>query len=406
MWSVFFILILTLFAFMVATSVVDHHSSVQHNEPTAAEIIETDIEMQVDDDDREYRPVVVYRYAVDGEIYQTDNVYPGQFVRWHDSRSTAQSAIEPYQVGQRTKTTGEEVTVHYNPAAPNEAYLRNDGWPSGWYIPVIYIPIGAAFSVHFIRKGFKRWRQRNVMANTPTETARSLSVGPSELKGQAVTGDRNPIKAPFSTEPCVAAKYEVKEYYDGDNSSGWRTKAAGVMHTPFYVDDGTGRVLIEPHDEATFDLDPDDWSTTYVDSSDRGPEPIQEFVETSSTIGYPSNASGKENDRRYKQNLIRPAESVYIYGTVQPRETVPADADNADRLLVKHVDDGSMRQPLFMISDDTEQNLITRRKWALWRLPFGGILMVVSFAFVLFVFGPLFGLEMPRVFDGIISSVS
>jgi len=401
------LLVITGFGVITVTSVADHNSSVQHNEPTTATIISVDIDERLNDGDREYRPAIRYRYTVDGETYTSDNVYPGQFVRWHGSESTAASVVERYTAGSDTTASGDPVTIYYNPDDPGEAYLHNPGWPSGWYIAVALNSAVFAGGLYFIWRGFKRWRQRTLIRDTPTERAQSLSIGPSEVSGTAVPATHGSLTAPFSDEECVVAQYEVEEYdTSGDNNS-WKSIDEGVLWRPFYVDDGTGQVLVRPHDEATYDLDPSDWSETYVDSSRRGPEPVQQFVEYMG-LGYPSDASGQSNDRKYRQNLVRTGESAYVFGTVQPRdrENVPDDAANADRLVVQKITDDSMREPMFLISDDSETGLIDRRRWALWRLPVGGFFLVVGFSLLLLIFGPMVGVEIPRVFDGFIESVS
>lgn len=400
------LLFVTLFAFFFTAPVADHYSSVQHNEPTTATITETDIADRVNDDEREYRPVISYEYTVDGEQYQESNVYPGRFIRWHGSESTAQRVVDSYQVGSNRQVSGEEVVVYYDPKNPGNAYLRNDGLPDGWFVPIVYTVVAFLGGGHLFRQGIRRWRQRNYIADTPTETAQSLSIGPSELKGTVVSGDHGPLQAPFSEADCVVAKYEIEEYEDDDDDSGgsWNTIDSGVLHVPFYLDDGTGTVLIRPDDDATYDLDPDDWSTVRVDSSQRGPEPVQWFVENSDDVDFPAHSAGKENDRKYKQNLIRTGESAYIFGTVTERDEIPTHGDNADRLVVKR--DESMRTPMFMISDDDEASLIDRRRWALWRLPVGAVFLVAGFTFFLIVTGPWLGLQTPRILDGLVGSVS
>jgi hypothetical protein len=399
------IVLFLLFAsgFMIFTSlpIADHNSSVQHNEPTTATVQSTDIYERTTDDEREYRPVVVYEYTVDGERHETDNVYPGQFTRWHGSRFTAEDVVEQYSPGQ-------EVTVQYNPGDPGEAYLLNNGWPGSWYLAggsTIAVFLGG---LYFIWLGFRRWRQRTLIRDTPTEQAESLSVGPSEISGTAVATPEGAMTAPFSEEDCVLAEYEVEQYDSSGDDSSWDTVKQGTFFCPFFLDDGTGKVLVRPHDDTTYDLDPDDWTTTYVDSSVPGPEPIQWFVENSDDLAFPSDASGTDNDRKYRQNLIRTGETAYVFGTVQPREqrNVPDDASNADRLVIEKITDDSMQEPMFLVSDDEQKELIDRRRFALWRAPVGGLFLVVAFAFLLLIAGPMLGIEVPRVFDGIIDNVS
>jgi hypothetical protein len=389
------------FGLFTAIPVIDHNSSVQHNEPTTATILSTDIDQRTNDDDQEYRPVITYEYTVDGERHESENVYPGQFTRWHDSRSTAEDTVSQY-------TSGQTATVYYDPKNPGNAYLHDTGWPSGKYIGTAAIVISFLGGLYLVWVGFKRWRQRTLIRDTPTEQAQSLSIGPSEITGTAVPTPDGPMPAPFSDEDCVVADYEIKEYDTSGDDSSWDTIDSGVLSCPFFVDDGTGKVLVRPHDDATYDLDPDDWTTTYVDSSVSGPEPVQRFVEYQDDLDYPSDASGQSNDRKYRQNLIRADESVYVFGTVKNRDSayIPDNPDNADRLVVEKITDDSMQEPMYLISDDTEQNLVSRRRWALWRAPVGGLFVVFGFALILLIVAPLLGIEVPRVFDGIIGSVS
>lgn len=372
-----------------------HNVAVQENQPTTAEIQSHDIEVKQSDDETNYVPVIVYEYTVDGETYTDNNLYPGRFTREKGSRSSAEDILDQYPVG-------EEFTVQYNPDNPGQAYLRNGGWPSMWWLGVGYGIIAVFGGVWLIRVGFRRRKQRSLIEDTPTEQVQSLSIGPSEIKGRAVTEELEPGPAPFSDERSVVAKYEIKEYDDDSDDDGgsWRTIDEDVLYKPFYLDDGTGSVLVRPDDDAIFDLDPDDWREIYVDSSNRGPEPIQEFVGGHGDISFPSNASGKDNDRKYRQNLIKAEESAYVFGTVHPREDdqIERGAANEDRLVVqKTAEDSPLSEPMYMISDDSEKSLTTRREWALWRLPVGLVFLTVSLVIGLLMFGPMLGIPLPVV---------
>lgn len=383
-------------AVMGVVPTVSHHIAVQENQPTEATVQSTDVAVKTDDDgDRSYRPVVTYEYTVDGETYTEDNVFPGGFTRWDGSRAWAQEIADQYQPGDR-------VTVHYRPGQPDHAYLRNDGLPDSWWLGLLCALVLAGGGVGLIKTGFTRRKQRLLMRDTPSQDVEALAVGPSEVKGSALAADGDPMPAPFSEDDCVVASYEIEQWDDGDgenDSAGWETVRRDVLHTPFHVDDGTGRVLVEPHDEATFDLDPEDWETTYVDSADEGPAPIRRFVEGTAGVSHPADAAGKENDRRYRQNLVREKESVYVFGTAQPRDGDRRGGSNPDRLVIRHVtDDDALDDTMFLISDDTERGLVNRREWAGWRLPVGGAFVVAGATVALFMVGPLGGLAIPVVF--------
>lgn len=372
---------------------VSHNIAVQENQPTEATVQSTDVAVKTDDDgDRSYRPVVTYQYTVDGETHTTDNVFPGGFTRWDGSRGWAERIAGQYRAG-------DQVTVYYRPGEPGHAYLRNDGFPDVWWVGLLAVLVFVLGGAGLIKTGFTRRKQRTLMRDTPTEDVEALSVGSSEVKGSALAADGGAFPAPFSDDECVVADYEVEQYHEDDDGGSWNTIESGVVHTPFHVDDGTGRVLVEPHDDATFDLDPADRTTVEVDSSQRGPQPVQRFVERTDGIDFPADVSGSENDRRYHQNLIRDKESVYVYGTAQPRDGDVSGGSNPDRLVIRRVDSGDgLEDSMFLISDDSEAGLVDRREWAGLRIPAGGAFIVVGFAFALFMYGPLAGLDIPVLF--------
>jgi len=393
--TLFVVVVLGVFAigFGVLPS-LDHNIAVQESQETTGTVQSTDIEVNEDDDgDKTYTPVVTYEYTVDGATYTSDNVFPGRFDREDEDRSWAEGIVDSYSVG-------EETPVSYRGYDPGLAYIRNDdGLPDGRWVGIGYAVVAVVTGVWLIRLGVRRWRQRQWIHNTPTENARSVSIGPSELEGVARPGDEGPFPAPFSRNRCVVAEYEIEQYEEDDDDDGgsWQTIEEDTLHVPFTVDDGTGEVLVRPHDEATYDLDPEDETEVYVDSSDRGPEPIREFVRNHESLDFPSDSSGKENDRKYRQNLVLADESVYVFGTVQERDGVERAGSEADRLVVENVEDEAMREPMFLISDDEQADLIDRRKWALWRLPVGGLFLAAALAIVLVIYGPGFGLRVPVI---------
>jgi hypothetical protein len=387
------ILLVVLFLTVVGVlPTLEHHADVQEHEPTEATVVSTDIIVTEDDDgDESYEPVVEYRYTVDGETYTSENVFPGSFSRSFGSRSTATDVTSQY-------ASGDQVTIYYSPRNNGAAYLTNNGMPGTWWIGAIGAVVALAGGGWLVRTGFRRRKQRQLMADTPTETAQSLSMGPSELKGTALAADGGPMPAPFSNEECVLAKYEIEEYDDDhdDDGGSWQTVEEDVVFAPFYLDDDTGQVLVEPHEEATYDLDPEDWTETYVDSSTRGPAPIQDFVDSVGSIGYPHDGVGTDGDRKYRQNLIKDRESVYVFGSVLPREDASPDATDEERLVVRKVEESDpVAEPMFLISDDEEGDLVGRRQWALWRLPVGIGFVVGGVAMVVGMFGPTVGVTVP-----------
>jgi len=92
------------------------------------------------------------------------------------------------------------------------------------------------------------WRtHRNILlARTiedfPTSTIRSAYQGYVELKGIGLYFDNDPMNAPLSKRPCIWYRYRVER----SNGDGWELVEAGTSSETFMLDDGTGRVVIDP----------------------------------------------------------------------------------------------------------------------------------------------------------------
>lgn len=369
-----------------------HNGAIQENQPTTATVTNLDIGAHKTDDGTEYRPVVTYNYTVDGKQYQQDNVFPGSRTRWLNDEDDARAVLEEYEVGQT-------VTVHYNPQQHGHAYLRE-----GSLVPLLLPALmGALISLIVLLTGlsdigmaFIRRRQRTLIEDTPTETARSLSMGPSEIEGTAwPVGDRD--SAPFTHDRSALAKWEILEYDDdaGDDG-GWTQVAEGLQTTPFHVKDETGKVLVRPHEDATYEIE-DDWTTTRVGSDSPGPTPVREFIERHDEVGQSATGDGQHGDRKYRQNLVEPGDDVYVFGTVQPRDD-GTGTDNTDSLVIETVgDDDPRAEPMFMIADQSGEELVQARQHAIWRFPLGVLLVVCGLGSLLGMFGHVIGVSLPVV---------
>lgn len=269
--------------------------------------------------------------------------------------------------------------------------------------------------VLLMRRAFKRRKQRQLIAETPTAEVESLALGPTEVKGRAVPAE-GAIRAPFSDAECLIAQWRVEQYYEDDDSSGWRTKSSGVECAPFYVDDGTGRVLVVPDDRTTYSIDSDAEPMFEVDARQRPPDPVVEFfgerndfdpfgsllstLDLASTFdfrkegGFTFSMGGhRRGDRRYYQNLVRPDEEVFVFGTVQTREG-SRSARNPENLVIRRVPEGDEDlQPLFLIADNPEAKLLAERKWSLLWFPVGALLTTAGVGGVILVASSLLGVD-------------
>jgi hypothetical protein len=90
-----------------------------------------------------------------------------------------------------------------------------------------------------------RWlHHARLIADTPTAYIRSAAQGYVELQGWAKMMDGAPIHAPLSGLPCVWYSYKVEQKTKDDDR--WRTIESSVSEAIFYLEDGTGRCIVDP----------------------------------------------------------------------------------------------------------------------------------------------------------------
>jgi hypothetical protein len=100
---------------------------------------------------------------------------------------------------------------------------------------------------------FVMLRNRREAENLPTSTCRAVPMGLVEVTG-TVSG--TPFASPFGSIPCVCSTLIVEEWRKDSKADHWHEIYGRSFSTPFYVEDSTGRVRVDP-DEADLQLQPD-----------------------------------------------------------------------------------------------------------------------------------------------------
>lgn len=119
--------------------------------------------------------------------------------------------------------------------------------PRSVVIGVGVLAAGAAYSAWSALQALRRAR---LIEDTPTAKVRSAPQGYVELWGVGRQMDGPPIIAPLSGLPCVWYRYRVEEQQlferNGRMEQRWVTVEQGQSDDLFWLDDGTGRVVIDP----------------------------------------------------------------------------------------------------------------------------------------------------------------
>lgn len=224
-----------------------------------------------------------------------------------------------------------------------------------------------------IYSGFNNYRVGRLIRDTATATVRAAAVGRTELEG-TVKPAGTVLAQPFTDGDCVYATYHIQEEReDSDGDKSWTTLDHDTWVTPFYLDDGTGQVLVEPTVDAKYEISEQNTSTVTIDPGDSLPDQIALFLEQGTDIDTSANRR-----RRYTQAVIPPGASVYVLGGADIIDDADGREENA---LVIRRDDGTGR---FVISDMTEQTLTnTLSRRAPLQILFGLAMSAIALYFLL-----------------------
>ena len=99
--------------------------------------------------------------------------------------------------------------------------------------------------------GFRTYRRYRLMEDTPLAPIRSIPMGLVHVHGTADDDER--LASPLTHTPCFYYKVEIEKWTKREKDEGWETVRTDSVERHFYLDDGTGKVRIEPKG-ADFDV--------------------------------------------------------------------------------------------------------------------------------------------------------
>jgi hypothetical protein len=103
--------------------------------------------------------------------------------------------------------------------------------------------IAIAGGLYFFFQGFRLLARKRILLNTPTSRIRSAALGLVEVSGKA-TGPHT-MPAPITGKPCFLYR-TVAWQQRARKKQEWEKIADETLNLPFFVDDSTGKLLIEP----------------------------------------------------------------------------------------------------------------------------------------------------------------
>lgn len=218
---------------------------------------------------------------------------------------------------------------------------------------IFYAIGGFAFGILSFFHGFNRLRRKRLIENIPTSTVRGLAMGLVELIGKA---ERQAIlKGPLSGKDCVVYRYTVERYEQSGKYKKWVKIASGdSFYCPFWLDDGTGRVLVSPQGAELI------ISLEYEFETSLGnpiPEHLLDFVKAHNLkyrglLGnYPL---------RFKEWHVLPGQMVYVLGSARKDKNVIPEY-NAK--LTQRLEELKSNQEKMALVDTDNDGVVTHQEW-------------------------------------------
>jgi hypothetical protein len=118
--------------------------------------------------------------------------------------------------------------------------------------PTLWALIGFGGGLFTFFRGFKVYREYRTIEDTPRIPVRSIAMGLVRIHG-AATGD-TVVSSPVTRTPCYFYKVDIEKWKtDSKGRGSWSHDVTDTGGVRFYLDDGTGRVLVDARD-AEYDL--------------------------------------------------------------------------------------------------------------------------------------------------------
>jgi hypothetical protein len=164
-----------------------------------------------------------------------------------------------------------------------------------------------AGGLYFFSIGFQLLARKRLLLATPNSRIRSAALGLVEINGVA-TGPHT-MPAPITGKPCFLYRTIVWQRSEGKNHD-WQKVADETLHLPFFVDDTTGKMLIEPLG-ADLDLHLDfreEYSTSMFFTSDVVPPRVGAFLAR--------HGVNTDHELRIEEYSIKPGDPLFVAGTL------------------------------------------------------------------------------------------
>lgn len=231
--------------------------------------------------------------------------------------------------------------------------------PAAVSIAVAVLAAGCAFC------SWRTWRNVShirLIEDTPTAKIRSAHQGYVELEGVGKLMDGPPIVAKLSGLPCVWFRYKIEEQvktqHKGHTQTRWQVIDKGESTETFWLQDDTGRVVVDPEGADVTSRHKDSWrSSSMLGGMARRPTGVSSFF--TSNMGSGS--------YRLTEERINSGEQLYALGLLKSVSSYTSQP-TVDEDVREMLKDWKQDQPtLLQRFDLNKDGKIDEKEWMLAR---------------------------------------
>ncbi len=185
------------------------------------------------------------------------------------------------------------------------ALLLRSSNPDGF---IFHCVIGICAGIYLYFRGFRLLQRRHLILDTPVSKIRSASMGMVELNGLAV--GPHTLIAPITARPCYYHRTLAWEWKQSGKNKRWVKVAAECMHVPFFLDDNTAKVMIDPRG-ADLDLHRDfqeEFCDSFFTTKDEAPDNVRNFLLR--------HGVSTTNKIKVEEFCIKPKNALFVLGTL------------------------------------------------------------------------------------------
>lgn len=248
---------------------------------------------------------------------------------------------------------------------------------------ILYIFGGFVLGIFLFIKGLLWFKEKRLIEDIPTSNVRSIAMGLVEIYGKAFPFNNTVLKGPFAEKDCCHYKTTVEKLVSTGKSSHWEIIKTGEKGEHFYLQDDTGKVLVETKG-AQLEIPTDfEFQTGFHKNIS---ENIMEYLKANSISTR--DFFHFDYTMRFREYDIEVDDKLFVLGTAgeNPFKQEAQSVDHTEDIMIQKGQDKQM----FLISEKSEKEVLKELNMkTLLGLLGGGALTVGCLFLILLVFNLL-----------------